>query len=214
MKYFEISEIFLSFIYAAFYGAIGGLISRAVRVIAEHINRILFIFSDAYACASCASLDLVRDRALKSRKRRAPRAVCVAGDLLFFFFFGIGFFVLSYYSIDGEVRLYMLVSVLFSFIICEKIIGRWFGRAFGALYDKAYLILLFFLSLLLLPLKLAVAILNKRVVIPAIGILRRAYFRWAHKNIANRKLREVQNKRIIYEISQKKSVEKTSKTCK
>ena len=207
MKYFEISEILLSVIYAVFYGAIGGLASKGAGMAAERINQILFIFPDAYACASRASLHLVRDRALKSQKRRSSRAFCVAVDILLFFCFGVGFFVLSYYAIDGQLRLYMLVSVLFSFFICEKIIGEYLERAFSVFFDRVYLVLLFFVSLLMLPLRLSVSVLKKRVINPAIGFFRRAYFAWSHKNIAKLKLKEVQNKRIIYEISRKKSAQ-------
>lgn len=205
MKYFELSEIILSIAYAVLYGAFGGFVSRAVRVVIEDINRLLFILPISYSSAYPFSLKSLKCRARGLSAKGAPFALYAVIDALFFLLFGIGFFVLSYYANDGQIRFYMLAAVFLSFMISERSLGRIFERAFRSVYGKAYFIFLVFLSLALLPIKLSFSIINSRLIAPAAGYLELMYHKKMHANIVNKKLKEVKNKAFVCEISPKKS---------
>lgn len=203
MKYFELSEVVLSIAYAILYGAFGGLVSRAVRVILEDINRLLFLFPISYSSAYPFSIKALKRRAKGLSSKCAPFAVYTVLDALFFLIFGIGFFILSYYANDGQIRFYMVAAVFLSFLISERNLGRMFERAFRAVYNKAYFIFLVFLSLALLPIKLSFSIINRRLIVPVARRFRLLCRKKMHAIIVNKKLKEAKNMAFVYEISPK-----------
>lgn len=189
MKYFEAFEILFSVLYAVVYGGLGGLASVATRVVLEDINRLILIPREAYRAASGFSLSGLRAVTVKMFKKETPPLVTLFAELIFFLLFGVGFLLLSYFALDGELRLYMLLLVVVSYAVCSHTVGKIFERAFRELYRRAYFLLLLFLSFALVPIKYLVSSIYIMALLPILRYIRGLWRRLHHRLLVNIKLK-------------------------
>ena len=120
MIYFSLSEILLSVISASVYGAIFAFFAVFARFTVDSCRSFLptVVMSSQKKC-SLRSLLFHERVEPKSRTRGAGGEVAVFFEVTLFF---IGIILVSYYSLDGAVRIYTVALAVASFFISRRLL--------------------------------------------------------------------------------------------
>lgn len=127
---FSASEIYLSVISATVYGAICGIFYIFIMLLFRYGRTIV----NSIAKASIVAPD-------DATESPVPEILA----FLFTVAFGIGFILLSYYSLDGEIRVYMLILSLCSLLVFSLLLKRIFvpiaDRIFSFIFNLIFKII-------------------------------------------------------------------------
>ena len=136
--HFSIGEIFISIICSLIYGALFFVFYTATVIIKVQLE-------DAKAIIKIA---FVYDKIFKKPTINIGRSEKSCGNLLSFLLvslFSVGFILLSYYALDGCVRIYVLLLSLFSFFALKWLL---FEKTVSLFEHITYWILCVFVILL------------------------------------------------------------------
>ncbi len=142
MIYFTLAEIALSVASALIYGSVFALFLIFARLLLIFVRRALPLIHSA--CFSYEKVSLRESIKGGLREVRASRAVCEAGTFLTVFLFGAGIILLSYYSLDGAVRIY---TVLFS-VLSARLAYKYAQIPITYLFEKALVIIILSLGII------------------------------------------------------------------
>lgn len=158
MIYFSLSKVIFSIFHALIYGILFGFICSVFKYIPPVLKNIIIIPKSLIVYSGPIS----SYRFIKNRDKKAT----AFGNLAVFFkivLFSLGFILLSYYSLDGEARFYLVVFSL---------IGVKLSRILSVLLYALLLpikrilyFLLIFLRIILYPLKIIVYFILKKYII-------------------------------------------------
>ncbi|MBE6643893.1 MAG: hypothetical protein E7612_00780 [Ruminococcaceae bacterium] len=152
MKFFTVYEIFISIILSAATGFLYGGFFCASENILIFLKKIISIFHISISVISKKEEKRFLERIFEYRKFNLTVIERTVLDFLFFTLFGVGFIILSYVTLDGYIRLYLIfLTLLFFFISCKffrKIFVVVFDRILGIIYN----IFLLCVSIALFPL--------------------------------------------------------------
>ena len=146
---FSFEEIYGSMLYAITWGAVFcaafslcGLILGIVGSFGR-ICRVIFVYEKIFAPPTKEELKIVpRYNALLS--------------FVSVLIFTLGFAVVSYFSLDGVIRLYMLILSFASFYLSKIVFFDFLNKAIGFILSSAFLLLCPLVRLLIYPVKLLV----------------------------------------------------------
>lgn len=132
MIYFTYTEIILSLIYAVLYGVLFGCSYQLIRSVVPLVKMVLEIPRESLAYGTSIFRKRKRINFEAKTKNKLVGSVSVFSAIIAF---SIGYILLCYYTLDGQLRLYLLV---FSFI----------GIKLSILFKKSLSYFLEFISIL------------------------------------------------------------------
>ena len=140
---FSFSEIINSVFCAIIYG--GGFFAFFVifRILLSRLRDIKLFIRSSYKYSR------ITDRKCRGSTHQNASSITVFFDILFF---GIGFILLSYFALDGCIRVYMALVTSFVFFALKKLLYSRTFSGVGLLLDYIELPLIFCLRVALLPL--------------------------------------------------------------
>lgn len=151
---FEKSELLLSVLMAVAYGAGFSVLLCAVDIILGSISAIPRLFREVIVFDSIMPPPRFKKDCFELR--RGPIYIFLA-----FMLFAVGFCLLSYVSLDGEIRLYMLILSFASFYLSKIAFFDFLRRAFLRLYSLLLTVFAVVFRCLVFPLKMFVRFVKK-----------------------------------------------------
>ncbi len=146
MMTFTSQEILLSVLYAIIYGCFFALLLSALLLIKGVIK------GGRESLISVIRFDKIFPLPSFSQIQASenPGAFLSAASIILF---AVGFSLLSYFSLDGEIRLYMLILSFASFYLSKFVILGIFKKIFTRLIRLIFIALSFVLRIFILPLR-------------------------------------------------------------
>lgn len=139
---FSFSEIINSVFCAIIYGCGYFVYFTILRILLSRLRDVKFFIRSTYDYSKITEKKRRGDVALK------PSSVTAFFDI---FIFGIGFILLSYFALDGCLRVYMVIVSSFVFFSLKKLLYSRTSCVAGKLLDHIELPLLVCLRVMLLP---------------------------------------------------------------
>lgn len=169
MKFFTASEIFSSVIFAVLTGTIFGCIYKCFESLICALKKIIFIFFDSFFLSADFSIQKFNEAKIKRKNLKMSLFLKNIFEGIMFTLFGIATLLLLYICLDGVFRVYIIVIAVIFFIISVKTIAQGFSRLFDWVFNKAYSMVLFLLSIILVPFSKVITVLSrlaKRIILP------------------------------------------------
>ena len=116
MTFFTTLETVASIFSAAIFGAIFAILDTILKILSLEFNHILKIKKHVFCAANFFSIpkrDVLENPERKERNKFLGE-ICAFFKVLTFF---IGFILLSYYALDGAIRLYLLLFAIGFFFL-------------------------------------------------------------------------------------------------
>ena len=148
MKYFSFDDILYALLSSSLLGFIMGGVYGSLSTIISCTRKLLGV---GVAAMRSPSLSDCRKASILQEGHSGSRNVY---DFIFFACFGATHILLCYLTMDGVLRLYILVPSIITFIVSKNTVGAIFERLFICLYTVVYRISFTLLYLLTYPLRL------------------------------------------------------------
>ena len=157
MIVFSLRQILLSCLYSAIYGFSFAVILIALLVLSDTLVLFFRAIRSVVAYEGRITALSAWDKDVKPRSRgwRPELAVGVGA-----FLYSVGYVLLSYYALDGAVRLYTFIIALLAVFFTYKLAAGGARRMFERVFFVIFCPLVLFLRILTYPLH---KILNKRM---------------------------------------------------
>lgn len=144
MIYFSFREILLSVGYAALYGVITALIFVSFLSLKG-------LLSDLRAYSrEIISYERVFS-SIKAKRSEGEVELSAAATFFAIIFFFLGFILLSYHALDGEIRIYMLIVVFASFYLSKIAFLSVFQKVIIRFFRFVLYVLIVILRLVIMP---------------------------------------------------------------
>ena len=169
MKFFTTSEIFRSVIFAVLSGTLFGCIYKSSESLIFSLKKTLFLLIDSFDLSSNFTISKFKE--IKSKRRSLKMSVLAKNifEGIMFSLFGIATLLVLYICLDGIFRLYIIFITIIFFLLSQKTIAQYFSRIIEIIFNKVYSLLLFLLSLILIPFSKIIKVLKqmiKRIILP------------------------------------------------
>ena len=146
MMGFSAREVLLSVVYSVAYGAAYSLIYKTL----EFLINLIFVFPE-YLCTQLREEKIISLISIKGKiKGRKNGPIFTFFSTLTYF---TGFLLLSYFSLDGDIRLYMLILSSASLYIFNLTFCDFWHKILTTLFDIVFALLFAALRLVILPIK-------------------------------------------------------------
>lgn len=146
MMSFTMAEILLSILYALIFGVGFSLFAVLMLIVRE----IVLVFGRMMEMAVDFEKLLPLPTVKNMKINQAPGRLIT---VLWVIFFSLGFCLLSYLSLDGEIRLYMLILAFASFYLSKFVFFNIFSRLFVFLFGLLFSFLSIILRVIILLLR-------------------------------------------------------------
>ena len=155
MSGFSFSEILCSVFCAILYGAIFSILYCTIECLIYFLNLCKYIPKHGIFYSKILSLSIDTDVKETNKKNT------------FFIFlriimFAIGFMLLSYITLDGKIRLYMLILSSASYLISNFVFFTFFKRIVTWIFEKIFMFLVVIFRLFAFPIKIFVQFITKK----------------------------------------------------
>ena len=145
MTYFTAEELLLSFLYALVYGISYAAFIETIGVLGKLFRNVpsvvqSVIIYDKLCSPSCITL-------IKNDRHAGIRTFATTTA------FSIGFIFLSYFALDGEVRLYTLIASITSFFIFKLLTKKYLSSTAYAILSVVFRLPLILLRVILYPIR-------------------------------------------------------------
>ena len=152
MIFFTFSEIVISLLCSIFLGVIFGGVYFASELLLSFVKGSFLIIPRAFLLSRKLSITNMK---IQINAMKRVKLFAVEKNIFEFFvflFFGISFIVLSYITLDGSLRAYMLIPLCLFGFISYKYLGNFFSSVFYRLFLGIYSISVVSLAVCFLPL--------------------------------------------------------------
>ncbi len=144
MIHFSTGEMLFSLLYAIAFGVGFFLLFAAVSVLKKQIKRI------AALPILLVRYDKILEKPTKNKSRNADEAGA-AMTFIFVILFALGFILLSYYALDGCVRIYILLLALVGFILPKGLLYERLFLIFDRIFDLVFYVVTVALRVTVFP---------------------------------------------------------------
>ena len=148
MKYFSLFDVLRAILRSSLLGFIMGGIYNSLSTIIACTCKLFGV--GVYAIRSSSLSDW--HKAFKPQEWRSSSKN--AYDFVFFACFGVMHIMLCYLSMDGVLRLYILIPSVITFFVSKNTVGAIFKKVIIGIYTLVYRILFFLLYVLTYPLRI------------------------------------------------------------
>jgi len=144
MMPFTVQEILRSLIYAAVFGIGFFLFFTVAAIIVNQIRRLRFLPS------LIIKYDKISEKTIKNNGRieNKSNSVSVSAAVVLFI---LGFLLLSYYALDGIIRIYLFLVSFISFAAAKQLFYKHIYSIINTIFDVAYHLFVLALRILCLP---------------------------------------------------------------
>lgn len=149
MMTFSAGEIFSSVVYALIYGIAFAMMLSVIKAIKEGIYASLEYLKNISKNDRIFSLPSLKRVNFMHRTGAVAHALSIL-------LFAVGFSLLSYLSLDGQIRLYMLILSFASFYLSKIVFFDFLNKAIGFILSSAFFLLCPLVRMLIYPVKLLV----------------------------------------------------------
>lgn len=131
MMHFTSSEILISLLYAVVFGALFFILYSAVSILKYELGRLIDILPTVF------QYDKILEKPTKKQGRNENQE---GGAFAFMsvIIFALGFVLLSYYALDGCVRIYLLLFALSSFFIPKALLYEKIALIFEWVFEVLF----------------------------------------------------------------------------
>ena len=154
---FSINEIHLSIGYAAGYGVAYSAIFSLCLLLRAVIFSLSKILSDIFKFEKIFPLPSFKKH-IKLSERGA------VFSFLSVIIFTLGFVLISYFALDGVLRVYMLVFAFASFYLSKFALFDFLNRLFVWIFDKLLMLLCLFLRISFAPIRFLFKFIKSRII--------------------------------------------------
>ena len=191
MRFFTVYEIFKSIILSVFAGFLFGGLYCVSENIFTSIKKTILIIPHSIKLLSDFSLQKAKMYIRKEKKVKLNIVTKNIFEAIIFLVIGIFTIILFYISLDGIVRIYVILITATFFLITKKFIGKFFSFVFERIFGVIYSILLIPVCVLLFPIYKILG-LTKKLIVKMLAPIK-SYIEKNHsKNLVQRKLFEIE----------------------
>ncbi len=144
MMYFSIAEIFLSLLYASIFGGGFFLFYIVVKVLKREVKKISFL------PGLLIRYDKILEKPTINRGRINYSFDSMISAILAIIY-SLGFLLLSYYALDGCLRIYLLFVSLAAFLIPKKLLTERLLWLTEKLFDSVFYLVTILLRIAIFP---------------------------------------------------------------
>ena len=151
MNTFSIQETYCSILSAAVYGCFFSFFCTTCYLLIEYAKMLIFALKCSFIYDGSLFTRLEKNDDNKKTRSGLETEIFAAIKTVIFF---LGLLLVSYVSLDGDVRIYVVSVAVCAFYLSNKLLVRFFTRVLIFLFDKIMYALTVFLRIILLPFKL------------------------------------------------------------
>ena len=153
MIYFSLLEILRGILYSILCGAVLSMLSVAIDVFFCFFESIASIPKSVITHSTKRKLATKYWKSKNVLKKEENRATRFVSDLIFALVSGIFVSLLFYVSADGELRIYLLIGTIMSYVLCKKVFGEHIFSLLQAALNFTVKLVTVLLIFALLPLR-------------------------------------------------------------
>lgn len=151
MNTFSIQETYYSILSAAVYGCFFSFLCTICYLLTEYAKMLFFALKCTVIYDGSLFSHLSKSDIKKEADGGLESEIFAAIKTVIFF---LGLLLVSYVSLDGDIRIYVVAVAACTFYLSDKLLVRFFTRALIFLFDKFIYVLTVFLRIILFPLRL------------------------------------------------------------
>ncbi len=161
MTYFTALETLLSMFSAAVFGLIFSVLDIILKILTVEMRHVMNIKEHLFSKSNIFKIPKKKEETVF--KGSGGRLFGEVGAFLKCVIFVIGFILLSYYALDGAIRLYLLVSAVFFFYVLRGVCNKTLFRIMDSIFVFLYGLIIVLMRIAMLPFMYTIKALNKRI---------------------------------------------------
>ena len=146
---FTLGEILSSLIYAAIYGAVFSAVYSGIKLLCDTVLSIPGLIGNIFVYESIFHLP-------NFRKNIVRRKIGSIFTLLLIILFTLGFVLISYLTLDGVIRLYVLFVAFASFYLSNFVFCDILSRVFLWIFDQILKLVCLIVRILIHPFRMLI----------------------------------------------------------
>ena len=156
---YTFTKIFHSLISALIYGGIFPFFCTMCRITRLYFGMIISAIYDAFFCRGrfFSKPDLYKF----NKQRRSSRFLSELSAFFLVVLFFIGIIFLSYLTLDGDIRVYLVIIAFFAFLLSEKLLSRFLIKILCVGFEMFLYVFTVILRIIILPFKIILSFLSK-----------------------------------------------------
>jgi len=158
---FEINQLLIGAVSALVYGVCFGMFLSILTIIHRQIFAIPICVKSIFKCRKDKPLEEVPSK----RESKSTTETLLTQIIAFFktVLFSFGFMLLSYYSLDGEIRLYMIALSLISLCASKVFLSCYIEPLLEKIINAVLRVIFSVLRFLFFPLRVIFSILSEKI---------------------------------------------------